>query len=67
MSLGTKLTKTALALDISMVKEIARLHKGRMEVESTPGIGSCFTFILPDNKTVRLKDLYPPDCFYFQI
>ena len=31
----------------SMVKEIARLHKGRMEVESTPGVGSCFTFILP--------------------
>ena len=39
--------ENSFGLGLSMVKEIARLHKGRMEVESTPGVGSCFTFILP--------------------
>lgn len=34
-------------LGLAMVWEIAQLHHGRMEVESTLGQGSCFTFCMP--------------------
>ena len=34
-------------LGLSIAKEIVELHGGRMNVESQPGYGSCFTFWLP--------------------
>ncbi|MEO0068865.1 MAG: ATP-binding protein [candidate division WOR-3 bacterium] len=34
-------------LGLAIVKHIAALHKGEVKVESTPGIGSKFTLILP--------------------
>lgn len=34
-------------LGLALVKTIAELHGGRVQVASTPGQGSCFTLILP--------------------
>ena len=36
-----------VGLGLAMVKEIAALHHGRMEVSSTPGEGTTFTLVLP--------------------
>lgn len=38
-------------LGLAMVREIAELHHGRMEVLSKPGSGSTFTLILPINQS----------------
>lgn len=37
----------SMGLGLAMVSQIARLHGGRMEVQSTPGAGSVFTLVLP--------------------
>ena len=34
-------------LGLSLVQLIAKLHGGKVEAESTPGVGSRFTIILP--------------------
>ena len=34
-------------LGLAITRSIIERHGGRLEVESTPGIGSCFTIILP--------------------
>jgi len=38
---------SGLGLGLSLVLAIARSHKGRVELKSTPGVGSTFQFILP--------------------
>ncbi len=35
-------------LGLSIVKHIVSAHKGRVEVQSTPGVGSAFTIFIPD-------------------
>lgn len=34
-------------IGLSLVEQIVTHHGGRMEVTSTPGVGSCFTMVLP--------------------
>ena len=43
----TETAENSFGLGLSMVSEIADLHGGHMEVESTQGKGSCFTLVLP--------------------
>ncbi len=39
--------ETGTGLGLAMVKQITELHGGQVTVESTPGLGSCFTVALP--------------------
>lgn len=32
---------------LAIVKQMVEAHHGRIEVQSSPGLGSCFTFTLP--------------------
>lgn len=41
--------KGNMGLGLSMVKEIAQMHKGNLRVESEPGKGSTFYFTMPQN------------------
>ena len=38
-------------LGLALVKSLTELHGGRIELESTPGQGSCFTLVLPWQET----------------
>ena len=44
---GKKSQKQGNGLGLSIAKEIISAHGGKIEVESEPGKGSCFTLILP--------------------
>lgn len=37
-------------LGLSIVKHAARLHKAKIELESTPGVGTAFTLVFPENE-----------------
>jgi len=46
-------------LGLSIVQHIVRAHRGRVEVESTPGTGSVFTLILPTHRP--MSDTFMPE------
>ncbi|MDH5523925.1 MAG: HAMP domain-containing histidine kinase [Desulfobulbaceae bacterium] len=43
----TSRSHRGLGLGLSLVKAVVQAHKGRIEVSSTPGRGSCFTLFWP--------------------
>ena len=44
---GSEPEQSGLGLGLAIVKEIIELHKGEISVQSEPGMGSTFTFLLP--------------------
>ncbi|MFC4158376.1 response regulator [Chitinimonas lacunae] len=47
-------------IGLSLVRELARLHGGEVEVDSTPGQGSCFIVTLPFEQSGRPDELVQP-------
>ena len=41
-------SRNGAGLGLALCTEILALHGSRLEIESTPGAGSCFGFFLPD-------------------
>ena len=44
-------------LGLAIVKSIIERHGGQVQVESKPGVGSCFSFSLPLARQEMLADL----------
>jgi signal transduction histidine kinase len=44
-------------IGLSLVDQIVQHHKGNMEVTSTPGLGSCFTMVLPAFTYAKVKEV----------
>ncbi len=47
--------KGGTGLGLAIVKHIAARHRGRVEVQSTPGQGSTFSLVFPAGRTSRLN------------
>jgi signal transduction histidine kinase len=47
--------KRGIGLGLWLVKSFVELHGGRVEVTSTPGVGSIFSFLLPRSRAVLTR------------
>ncbi len=45
----TSASSPGTGIGLALVRELAELHGGRVEVESTPGQGACFRLVLPSD------------------
>jgi two-component system NtrC family sensor kinase len=43
----TKEVGSGTGLGLSVIHDVLKAHEGRIEVQSTPGLGTTFTIILP--------------------
>lgn len=48
---------TGVGIGLEFVKQLVEIHKGNIEVESTPGQGTTFSIFLPLNKSVYKNEI----------
>ena len=47
LGLSARVFEAGTGIGLSIVDQIVTTHGGRMEVTSSPGVGSCFTMVIP--------------------
>jgi signal transduction histidine kinase len=62
-SLATQHAIQGTGLGLHIVRSIAEAHNGRVDCESTPGVGTTFTFVVPllDTPPVGPAELERPE------
>jgi DNA-binding response OmpR family regulator/nitrogen-specific signal transduction histidine kinase len=55
--LPAELISSGSGIGLSLAKEFVEMHHGIITVDSEPGIGSCFTILLPVNRQRLISDM----------